>query len=125
MTRPTDTELAILDVLNELGSATVRQILKRYNEVQAAPAGYTTVLKMIQIMTEKGLVKKDASKRPQVYKPRHSWEKTRQTLLDDLMQKAFRGSAKQLVMQALANHEASEKELDKIEKLLDKLEEGK
>lgn len=123
--RPTDTELAILEVLNGFGKATVRQILNRYNEVQPTAAGYTTILKMIQIMTEKGLVKKDASQRPQVYKPRHPWNKTQQILLDDLMNKAFSGSAKQLVLQALANQEASDEELIEIEKLLDKLEEGK
>lgn len=123
--RPTDTELAILEVLNDLESATVRQILKRYNELHNASAGYTTILKMIQIMTDKGLVKKDASVRPQVYKPCHSWSKTQQILLDDLMKKAFSGSAKKLVMQALANHEATDKELSEIEKLLDKLEEEK
>lgn len=125
MPRPTDTELAILEVLSELGSATVRQILKRYNEVQAAPAGYTTILKMIQVMTEKQLVKKDASQRPQVYKPKYSWTTTQQMLLNDLMKRAFSGSAKQLVLQALANKEASEEELGEIEKLLDRLEEEK
>ena len=125
MPRPTDAELAILEVLNDLGKATVRQILQRYNEVQTTPAGYTTILKMIQIMTEKNLVKKDSSQRPQVYKARVSWSKTRQILLNDLMKKAFSGSAKQLVMQALANREASDEELNEIEKLLDKLEGGK
>lgn len=120
--RPTDAELAILEVLKDLGSATVRQILKRYNQIQTNPAGYTTILKMVQIMTEKGLVEKDASQRPQVYKPRLSWSETQQLLLNDLMKKAFSGSAKQLVMQALANHEASDDELSEIEKLLDKLE---
>ena len=65
-----------------------------------AQAGYTTILKIIQIMTEKGLVEKDSSQRPQVYKPRLSWKKTQQMLLTDLMEKAFSGSAKELVLGA-------------------------
>lgn len=120
--RPTDAELAVLEVLKDLGSATVRQILLRYNETQPNSAGYTTILKIVQIMTEKGLVDKDASQRPQVYKPRFSWTKTQRLLLEDLMRKAFSGSAKQLILQALATKRASDKELTEIEKLLDKLE---
>jgi BlaI family transcriptional regulator, penicillinase repressor len=123
--RPTDLELAILEVLKELGSATVRQVYKYYNQVHPNPAGYTTVLKIIQIMTEKGLVEKDSSQRPQVYKPRVSWSKTQQLLLVDLMKRAFNGSAKQLVLQALATQKATDEELDEIEKLLDKFEGGK
>lgn len=123
--RPTDMELAILEVLKDLGSATVRQIYKYYNQVHSNQAGYTTVLKIVQIMTEKGLVEKDSAQRPQVYKPRLSWSKTQQLLLDDLMKKAFNGSARQLVLQALAAQKATDEELSEIERLLDKIEEGK
>jgi predicted transcriptional regulator len=123
--RPTDTELAILEILKDLKTGTVRQILKHHNRIYEAQAGYTTILKIIQIMTEKGLVEKDSSQRPQVYKPRLSWKKTQQMLLTDLMEKAFSGSAKELVLGALSTKAVSEEELDEIEKFLDKIEEGK
>ena len=123
--RPTDTELAILEILKDLKTGTVRQILKRHNQIYEAQAGYTTILKITQIMTEKGLVEKDSSQRPQVYKPRLSWKKTQQMLLTDLMEKAFSGSAKELVIGALSTKAVSEEELDEIEKFLDKIEEGK
>jgi BlaI family transcriptional regulator, penicillinase repressor len=123
--RPTDTELAILEILKDLKTGTVRQILKLHNQIYEAQAGYTTILKIIQIMTEKGLVEKDSSQRPQVYKPRLSWKKTQQMLLTDLMEKAFSGSAKALVLGALSTKAVSEEELDEIEKFLDKIEEGK
>ena len=123
--RPTDTELAILEILKDLKTGTVRQILKVHNQIYESQAGYTTILKIIQIMTEKGLVEKDSSQRPQVYKPRVSWRKTQQMLLTDLMEKAFRGSTKELVLGALSTKAVSEEELDEIEKLLDKIEEEK
>lgn len=122
--RPTDTELAILEILKDLKTGTVRQILKVHNQIYEVQAGYTTILKIIQIMTEKGLVEKDISQRPQVYKPRLSWKKTQQMLLTDLMEKAFSGSAKELVLGALSTKAVSEEELDEIEKFLDKIEEG-
>jgi predicted transcriptional regulator len=123
--RPTDTELAILEILKDLKTGTVRQILKVHNQIYEAQAGYTTILKIIQIMTEKGLVEKDSSQRPQVYKPRLSWKKTQQMLLTDLMEKAFSGSAKALVLGALSTKAVSEAELDEIERFLDKIEQGK
>jgi predicted transcriptional regulator len=123
--RPTDTELAILEILKDLKTGTVRQVLKHHNQIYEVQAGYTTILKIIQIMTEKGLVEKDSSQRPQVYKPRLSWKKTQQMLLADLMEKAFRGSAKELVLGVLSTRAVSDKELDEIEGFLDKIEEGK
>jgi predicted transcriptional regulator len=120
--RPTDTELAILEILKDLKTGTVRQILKVHNQIYEEPAGYTTILKMIQIMTEKGLVEKDSSQRPQVYKPHLSWKKTQQILLTDLIEKAFAGSAKELVLGALSTKAISEEELDEIEKFLDKID---
>ena len=122
--RPTDTELSILRVLWEHGPGSVRETLKRFNRGQEAEAGYTTILKMLQIMTDKGLVERDDSQRPQVYRARLPQEQTQRQLLDDLLDKAFGGSAKDLVMQALASKEASEEELAQVERLLDKLEGG-
>lgn len=124
--RPTDTELSILRVLWHHGPGTVRETLKRFNQDQKAEAGYTTILKMLQIMTDKGLVERDDSQRPQIYRARLRQEQTQRQLVADLLDKAFGGSAKKLVMQALASKEASKEELAQIERLLDKLEgEGK
>ena len=120
--RPTDAELAILRVFWQHGPGTVRQVLKALNEKREAEAGYTTVLKMLQIMTEKGLVERDESQRPQVYQARLSQQQTERQLVNDLLERAFDGSAKQLVMHALADKEASDEELAYIEQLLDRLE---
>jgi BlaI family penicillinase repressor len=123
--RPTDAELSILRVLWQRGPGSVREILDRYNEARhKGEAGYTTILKMLQIMTEKGLVERDDSQRPQIYRARLSEEQTQQQLISDLLARAFGGSAKRLVMQALASKAASEKELAQIEALLDRLEGG-
>ncbi len=122
--RPTDTELSILRVLWQHGPGTVREILKRFNQDHEAEAGYTTILKMLQIMTDKRLVERDDSQRPQIYRARLPQEQTQRQLVSYLLDKAFGGSAKKLVMQALASKEASEEELAQIERLLDKLEGG-
>jgi BlaI family transcriptional regulator, penicillinase repressor len=122
--RPTDAELSILRVLWRHGQGSVREILDRYNEGRKGEAGYTTILKMLQIMTEKGLVARDDSQRPQIYRPRLSEEQTQRQLISDLLNRAFGGSAKQLVMQALAGKAASQQELAQLEALLDRLEEG-
>lgn len=119
---PTNTELSILNVLWHWGPGTVREILRRFNEDREAEAGYTTILKMLQVMYEKGLVNRDASQRPQVYRAALREEETQRQLVTDLLEKAFGGSAKKLVMQALAAKETSEKELAQIERLLDKVE---
>ncbi|HEV2862272.1 MAG TPA: BlaI/MecI/CopY family transcriptional regulator [Pyrinomonadaceae bacterium] len=122
--RPTDVELSILRVLWQHGPGTVREVLARYNEGRSGEAGYTTVLKMLQIMTEKGLTERDDSRRPQVYRARLSEEQTQRQLVSDLLDRAFGGSAKQLVLQALATRETPEKELAQIETLLEKIEGG-
>jgi BlaI family transcriptional regulator, penicillinase repressor len=121
---PTNTELSILTVLWQLGPGTVREILKRFNQDREAEAGYTTILKMLQVMYEKGLVDRDNSQRPQVYRAVLREEETQRQLVTDLLEKAFGGSAKKLVMQALAAKETSEKELAQIERLLDRVEGG-
>ena len=120
--RPTKLELAILKVLWEAGPRSVREIHKILDG--AKPTGYTTVLKMLQIMTEKGLVERDESVRPQIYRAKYSQEQTQRHLVSDLLQRAFGGSVKALVMQALASKKSSAKDLDAIEKLLDRIEGG-
>jgi predicted transcriptional regulator len=120
--RPTKLELAILRVLWQAGPRSVREIQGILNETK--PTGYTTVLKMLQIMTEKGLVDRDETTRPQIYRARYSQEQTQRHLVRDLMQRAFGGSVKALVMQALATKKSSQADLDAIEKLLDRIEGG-
>ncbi len=121
--RPTDAELAILRVLWERGPSTVRQVF----EVLSAERdlGYTTVLKMLQIMDEKGLVRRDDSDRTHVFSSRQTQSQTQQHMLTDLLDKAFGGSAKSLVMQALATRRASREELEEIRRLIDQAEGGK
>lgn len=120
--RPTKLELAILRVLWQDGPATVREVLARLNKTQ--DAGYTTVLKMLQIMTDKQLVVRDETTRPQVYRARHSRQKTQQQLLKDLVQRAFDGSVKSLIMQALSTTKSSPEDLEAMERLLDRVEGG-
>ena len=115
--RPTDGELAILRVLWERGPSTVR-------EVHAALAGsretgYTTTLKLMQIMAEKNLVTRDESTRTHVYKARWSQGHTQRQLVSDLMDRAFGGSAAQLVQQALSAHSTSVEELEQIRQLIE------
>ncbi len=120
--RPTDAELAILRVLWDRGPSTVRQVhgvLERDR-----PTGYTTVLKLLQIMIEKGLVLRDESERTHVYRARLSEQQTQRQLVRDLVDRAFDGSAAKLVMQALATKRASREELDEIRRLLDERTEG-
>jgi BlaI family penicillinase repressor len=121
--RPTEGELAILQVLWEQGPLSVRDVQRILNAIR--PTGYTTILKLMQIMTDKGLVKRDQTTRPQIYRPRHPQEKTQKQLLHDLMQRAFSGSMKALVMQALPKGKASAEELQELEGLLDRLESEK
>jgi BlaI family transcriptional regulator, penicillinase repressor len=118
--RPTEAELGILRVLWEGGPRSVRDIQRVLNE--SRPTGYTTVLKLMQIMTEKGLVERDESQRPQIYRARYSQEHTQRQLLRDLLDRAFGGSVKELVLQALATKRSSPEELEAIEKLLDRFE---
>src|SRR5437016_182143 len=97
--RPTKLELAILKVLWEAGPRSVREIHGILNG--SKPTGYTTVLKMLQIMTEKGLVERDETVRPQIYRAKHSQEHTQKHMVRDLIQRAYGGSVKALVMHAL------------------------
>lgn len=119
--RPTDAELAILRVLWERGPSTVREVHDELNRAQ--DSGYTTVLKMLQIMTEKGLVVRDESNRAHVYSSRLSEQKTQRQLLGDLIERAFGGSPAKLVMQALSAKKASAEDLSAIRNVLDQMEE--
>jgi predicted transcriptional regulator len=120
--RPTDAELEILKVLWRRGPSTVREVFETLGENKAT--GYTTVLKTMQIMAEKGLVVRDESERAHRYEPAAPEDETQRRLVGDLLRKAFDGSAKKLVLQALSTERASADELDEIRRLLDELERG-
>jgi BlaI family transcriptional regulator, penicillinase repressor len=113
--RPTDAELAILRVLWELGPSTVRQVHEAL--VESRETGYTTTLKLMQIMADKGLVQRDESARTHVYAAAVNQELTQRQLVKDLMDRAFGGSAKALVLRALAD-ETSPEERREIRKLI-------
>ena len=115
--RPTDAELSILRILWERGPSTVRQVHDRL--ANDRPAAYTTALKLLQIMTEKGLVERDERDRTHIYRARLSEETTQRQLVRDLLDRAFGGSAGKLVMQALAAKRASAEELSDIRKAID------
>jgi BlaI family transcriptional regulator, penicillinase repressor len=115
--RPTDAELAILRVLWTRGPSTVRQVLDALNEERAT--GYTTALKLLQIMTDKQLVARDESDRTHVYQASFSEADTQRQLVDDLAERAFGGSAMQLVMRALDGRQTSQADLAEIRRLLD------
>jgi BlaI family penicillinase repressor len=115
--RPTDAELAILRVLWDRGPSTVRQVHDVLGRER--PAAYTTALKLLQIMTEKGLVRRDETDRTHIYHAKLSEEQTQRQLVRDLLERAFGGSASKLVMQALAAKRASAEELGEIRKLID------
>lgn len=114
--KPTDAELAILRVLWSHGPSTVRQVA----EVMGRDAAYTTVLKLLQIMAEKGLVVRDEAERTHVYAAAFSEDQMQRHIVGDLLTRVFDGSAAKLVLQALATGKASPGELDEIRKLLDK-----
>lgn len=115
--RPTDAELEILTVLWSIGPATVRDV---YNViVRRRQAQYSTVLKFMQIMVEKRLLERDETQRAHVYRPAKSREWTQRQLAGDLLDRAFSGSAKALLMGALSARKANKKELAELRKLLD------
>jgi BlaI family penicillinase repressor len=115
--RPTDAELAILRILWERGRCTVRQVHDALSRER--PAAYTTALKMLQIMTEKGLVRRDDTDRTHIYEPRLTEEQTQRQLVRDLVDRAFGGSASKLVLQALSTRRATAEELGEIRKLIE------
>ncbi len=117
--KPTESELEILQILWQKGSATVREVHEELSKNK--DSGYTTTLKIMQIMTEKTLVSRNETNRTHIYTAAVPEEAMQQTLLDRFIDTAFRGSAMKLVMQALGNHETSADELAKIQQLIDRM----
>jgi len=117
---PTKAELAILRVLWTEGPLSVRAVQNILNE--SKETGYTSVLKTMQIMTDKGLVERDDRQRPQIYRARYSEDRTQKQLLTDVIQRVYGGSVKALVMHAVGTRKPSDADLDAIEKLLDRYE---
>ena len=115
---PTEVELHILRVLWERGPQTVREIHDALSALRST--GYSTTLKMIQVMTEKGLVLRDDAQRPQVYRPARPQEQTQLQMLDYLIQQAFGGSAMKLVLRAAAAKRIAPAELAEIKKLIER-----
>lgn len=120
--KPTEAELAILRVLWQRGPSTVREVQKVLEETKKT--GYTTVLKFMQIMAEKGLLTRDETSYAHVYQPSVPREQVERTLVADLLNRAFEGSTSRLLLQALASKRASPEELAEIRKILKKHERG-
>jgi BlaI family penicillinase repressor len=120
MSRPTEAELEILALLWEMKEASVRQIHERLAETK--DTGYTTTLKIMQIMHAKGMVTRDEESRSHIYRPATNQKETQKSLLKNLMSTAFGGSSKNLVMQALGQGSPSKDEIDEIRAFLDQLE---
>ncbi len=121
--RPTNAELEILTVLWSIGAATVREV---YNLIsRRRPAQYSTILKFMQIMAEKGLVRRNEKQRAHVYEAARPREWTQRQLAGDLMERAFSGSAKALLVGALSARKATKAELADLQKLLDEYRKGK
>jgi predicted transcriptional regulator len=115
--RPTEAELQILQALWRRGEATVRDV----HTDLGGRTGYTSVLKLMQIMTDKGLLARDERGRTHIYRPAQPEKQTQRRLANDLMQRAFGGSARKLIAAALSSRRASPQELDEIRKLLDEM----
>lgn len=118
--RPTESELEILQVLWDKGPSTVREVHEQL--AKQKESGYTTTLKLMQIMFEKGLVKRDDTNRSHIYEAIISQDKTRKVMVDKLIKTLFQGSSSKLIMQALGHHKATEEELSVIRKYLDEME---
>lgn len=117
---PTDKELSILSILWDKGPSTVRQVNEEMAKEQRT--GYTTTLKLMQIMSDKGLLIRDDSKFQHIYKPAVSEEKTQKQVIGDLLDRVFSGSAGKLVMRALSAKKVSADELAKIKKIIEEIE---
>ena len=117
--KPTESELEILQILWEKGECTVRDVHEILE--QNKDAGYTTTLKLMQIMLEKGLVDRDTSSRTHIYRSMVNQQKTQQQLVSKMINNVFNGSASRMVMQALGNHSASKEEINSIKAYLEEL----
>ncbi len=120
LNKPTESELEILQILWQKGEATVREVNDQLNDQREV--GYTTTLKLMQIMLEKGILTRVADARSHVYKAAIAEHETQSILLNKFVDSTFRGSAMKLVMQALGNHQATKAELDELKKLIENLE---
>jgi len=120
---PTESELEILQILWEKGSATVREVYEVLKELR--DIGYTTTLKTMQIMTEKGFLQRDTATRTHVYSPLVSMEKTQKQFMNKMIHGLFRGSASRMVIGALDNEALSPDELQEIKDYLDKIEKSR
>ena len=121
--KPTESELEILKILWNKEKATVREVHEELSKNKES--GYTTTLKLLQIMFEKGLVTRDDSNKTHIYQPAVTRQKTQKQFLDKMINTLFAGSSTQLVLQALGNQKASKDELDEIQKYLDNLKSRK
>ena len=115
--RPTESELEILQVLWKMGQATVRDVHEELAKTKVS--GYTTTLKLMQIMDEKGLVVRDTSSKTHVYRAAYTQEKAQSSALDKILSTVFEGSTSDLVIQALGHHKASKDEIDAIKNYLE------
>lgn len=119
--KPTESELEIMQILWADGPLTVRRVNERLNEQRNV--GYTTTLKIMQIMVEKKLLSRDTSQRSHVFTPTLSPDEVQSSVVDHILKTVFRGSSSSLVMQALGNHRISSRELEEIKRLIEKMEE--
>jgi predicted transcriptional regulator len=118
--QPTEVEMQILRILWELGPSPVREIHKRLDAAKGT--SYSTTVKMLAVMLQKGLVRRDEDAQPHVYRPALTRAKTGKRLLDDLVEKVYDGSTMALVLQALSSGKATKEELDEVRRVLDELE---
>jgi BlaI family transcriptional regulator, penicillinase repressor len=118
--QPTEVEMQILRILWDLGPSPVRDIHKRLEAAKGT--NYSTTVKMLAVMLQKGLVKRDEDAQPHVYRPAFTRAKTGKRMLDDLIEKVYDGSAMSLVLQALSSGKATKEELDEVRRLLDQME---
>ncbi|MCP3979411.1 MAG: BlaI/MecI/CopY family transcriptional regulator [bacterium] len=123
--QPTEAELVILEVLWDRGPSTVRDVYETLQREGKTRSGYTTTLKLMQIMAQKGLVERDETRRTHVYESASSREATRKRLVGTLIERVFSGSTSQLVLSALSAKRTSRKELDAIRAFLDEQGQGK
>lgn len=123
--RPTESELEILQIIWKKGPSTVREINDQLNESEDKPIGYTTTLKIMQIMFEKGLLTRDESQRTHVYQADVREGKIQSAMLDRFLNAAYKGSASKLALQLLGNHKTTPDELAEIKALIQKLEKNK
>ncbi|WP_423145994.1 BlaI/MecI/CopY family transcriptional regulator [Rubrolithibacter danxiaensis] len=123
--KPTESELEILQVLWQLGSATVREVNESLSRSKGKEVGYTTTLKLMQIMYDKGMLERDSSTRTHIFKPLISRKDAQRNMLNKMIDSVFNGSSAQLVMQALNNQKSSKEEIEMIRKYLDELDQNK